>query len=89
MMRSCKGNTNKEDDRSQPVISKDEGDDEERHSEKDCHSSDQMNEVLDLPSNRRLACVQTRGEMCNSAHNLKYALTVFTNIVECPVESAL
>ena len=43
--------TNEEDDSIEPVISQDEGDDEEGHSEENGHSSDDMDEMGNLFGN--------------------------------------
>ena len=62
---------NQENDSREPVISENEGDDEEGHSEEDGHSSDQVDEVLDFPGDRGHSCVQSRGQVGDSTHHLQ------------------
>ena len=46
--------SNKEDDGVEPEVSEDERDYEERHTEEDGHSSDEMDEMSDLAGDRGL-----------------------------------
>ena len=83
------GLTDKEDNGRQPVISEDEGDDEEGDAEHDGHAcsifsfrtcssltrltSDEMNEVFNFARNRRHVRVETRCEMSDASHECAIA----------------
>lgn len=66
-------NTNQEDDGIEPVVAEDEGYDEEGNTEEDGHSCDQMNEVVNLASDRRLTHLQSRGKVGNATHDSSVA----------------
>ena len=61
--------SNEEDDSVEPFVSKDEGDDEERHSEEDCHTGDDLDEVGNLTSDRGLTDLKPRSKVGNSTHH--------------------
>ena len=54
-----------EDDRVQPVVAEDEGDDEEGDSEEDGDTGDDVDEVLDLLGNGGLATLKSGGQSSN------------------------
>lgn len=58
-----------EDDCVQPEISEDEGDDEEGDPEEDGNGGYEVDEVLDLPRNRRLSRLQTGCQVGDSTHD--------------------
>jgi len=62
-------NANKEDDCVKPVIAEDEGNDEERDAEEDSDGSDDVNEVSDLASYRRLTDFQPTRQVSNPTHH--------------------
>lgn len=51
--------TNKEDDRVEPMVTEDKGNDEESNSEEHGHARDQVNKVMDFLSNGGFTSVQT------------------------------
>lgn len=58
-----------EDDRLQPGVAQNEGQDEERHAQEDGHARDDLNEVLDLHVDGRLTHLQTGRQSRNAAHH--------------------
>ena len=63
----------KKDDSIKPVIAKYERDDEERDSEGDCDSGDDVNEVGNLARDRRLADLQATRQVGNTTHHCAIA----------------
>lgn len=61
--------TDKEDDSLEPAVSKDQRQNKEGHAEEDSHTSDNVDEVLDLNRNRGSANFQTRGKSSDTAHH--------------------
>ncbi|GMS80947.1 hypothetical protein PENTCL1PPCAC_3122, partial [Pristionchus entomophagus] len=61
--------TYEENDGGEPVISQDERNDEEGNPEEDGNSRDEMDEMLDLTSDRSHSSVQSRGKMGDSTHH--------------------
>lgn len=61
--------TDEEDDSLQPAVAQDDGEDEERDAQEDGHTSDDVDEVLNLLGDGCLACVQARGQRGNAAHH--------------------
>merc|ERR1719486_37927 len=61
--------TDEEDDRVQPVVTQDEGNDEEADTEEDSDPGDDVDEVLDLLGNGGLTSLQTGGKSSNPAHH--------------------
>merc|ERR1712110_1208502 len=61
--------TNEEDDGIEPVIAKDEGNDEEGHTKKDCDGGDDVNEVFDFFGNWCLSTLEARSEASNPSHH--------------------
>ena len=58
-----------EDDRVQPLVAQRQSDDEERHAQEDGHAGNDVDEVLNFASDRRLARFQTRCQTGDSAHD--------------------
>ena len=56
-------------DGSEPMVSEDEGDDEEGNSKEDGDSSNQVDEVLDFASDGSHSSVQSGGQVGNTTHN--------------------
>ena len=61
--------TDQEDDGIEPVVAKDEGDDEEGHTEEDCDRGDDVDEVFNFFGNRGLSTLETGGKTGNPAHH--------------------
>lgn len=61
--------TDQEDDSSEPVVTKNERDDEEGDSEEDGDASNQMDKVFNLASNWSHARIKISSQVCNSTHN--------------------
>ena len=58
-----------EDDGVQPLVSEQEGDDEESDAEEDGHAGDQVDEVGDLAGDGRLARLKSRSQSCDASHH--------------------
>lgn len=52
------------------MVAEDESDDKEGDPEENCHSRDEMDEVVDLLGDGGLARVQAGSETCDAAHHL-------------------
>ena len=65
----CNNDTNQENDRSQQWIAKDIGQDEKCHAKCNSHTSDDVDEVLNLNSDWSFAASQTTGQAGDSAHD--------------------
>ena len=61
--------SDEEDDSIQPIVAKDEGDDEEGDTEEDSHARDDVDEVLNLVGNGSLTHLQATRQVRNSSHH--------------------
>jgi len=61
--------SNEEDDGVEPIIAEYESDDEERDAEEHGHARDEVDEVSDLTSYRRLTVTETRRQVSNATHH--------------------
>jgi len=59
----------KEDDGVEPLVAEDERDDEERDSKEHCDGSDDVDEMSDLASYRRLADLEATRQVRNPPHH--------------------
>ena len=58
-----------EDDGLQPGVAQDDGEDEEGDAQEDGHAGDDVDEVLDLSGDGRLAHLKARGQGSDTAHH--------------------
>ena len=58
-----------EDDGVEPVVAEDESDDEEADAEEDGHAGDDVDEVSNLLSDRRVAHLQTGSQVSDTTHD--------------------
>lgn len=65
----CHNDANEEDDSLQPGVTQDDGQDEKCDTQEDSHTSDNVDEVLDLLSNGGFASLQARGQSSNATHD--------------------
>ena len=65
----CDNDTDQEDHGVKPVVAKDEGNDEEGHTKKDCDGGDDVNEVFDFFGNWCLSTLEARSEASNPSHH--------------------
>lgn len=61
--------TDEEDDGVEQGVAEDEGNDKERHAEKDGHGCDDVDKMSNLSGNRRLSDLETRGEVSDTSHH--------------------
>ena len=61
--------TDQEDDGVEPVVSEDEGDDEEADSEEHGHAGDDVDKVTNLTSNWGLSHLKSRSQVSDTSHH--------------------